>query len=904
MVGRIPVYERQVGLSGGQENARGSSNVSGTDPIANATAALGTAAFGAALEYKHQEQQALENIGKVQVPNILSDGQVYWQQKQNETFQAYKVGDPDLREGIAKDFDSWVTENAEKLPTPQSKQYFQAHALDMKTKLLTSAYAYQQKATTEKLNADTAVGQQADENVVALDASQFDSVYSRRMEPLLHRTDLSEAEKIKSAAVYKNKLSFAAERGEVDRDPGSWYEKRFGSFHPGVGGTGSGVSSTLAGPVPDALWSAQINQESGGQQFGKDGKPLTSSAGAIGVAQVMPTTAPEAARLAGVPFSEDKYRNDPAYNEQLGKAYMAEQLRKFDGDPRKALAAYNAGPGRVQKLVSDYGDDWLSHAPAETQDYVKKITARAEKDGRMPVVAVVASVGDVPLEQRPQQPKTFTNIEWEQQLALKQIAETKLRQGEAVFKADAERNVRDAVAMHQDGKVDPFNLSPQYFDRAFGTDGPRAYGEYQKSREMGIDIGKFKTQSASEIQAELNASLPPEGAGYAAADERYNRRVKAAQTVIEQRAKDPAGYVTANTPTLLGLKQTIDTLPPMSADRPALLQRYARESVAEQTRLGIENPAILPKDMADRVVSEFNKATGNGDDMATRINQASKDWGDQWPAVYKQLAVGFKGNLPDSFLTIPGLNSAAARETVARLDHVKLTDLEKQVAAPDVKSIKQGIQEQLKPWSESMLANQQNSDLYQAVMNASTKMALERSARGQGIDAAVKASVGAFIDQYEFTDSHSAQRYAVPKAENVPLVTQGIARVMAAIPQINIGLPPFGDTTGLRKPEEIAKEWKQQVVNNPVWVTNANESGLKLYAEGKDGQRYPVNTPNGQQIEYSFADFRSMVTEMPSYQAPGAPVEKDMRVVVRRQNEERQRQMRAQQAEIDALRGR
>ena len=121
-----------------------------------------------------------------------------------------------------------------------------------------------------------------------------------------------------------------------------------------------------------------IANESGGRQFAADGKPLTSSAGAVGIAQVMPSTGPEAARLAGVPWDANKFRNDPAYNSRLGEAYWNAQLRKY-GDPQLAAAAYNAGPGRVDKALAAAraGDgDWLKHCPPETRAYVAKFNAR------------------------------------------------------------------------------------------------------------------------------------------------------------------------------------------------------------------------------------------------------------------------------------------------------------------------------------------------------------------------------------------------------------------------------------------------------------------------------------------------------------------------------------------------
>ncbi len=133
-------------------------------------------------------------------------------------------------------------------------------------------------------------------------------------------------------------------------------------------------------PGPDGLpslgnmFAAIRGQESGGRQFAADGKPLTSSKGAVGVMQVMPSTAPEAARLAGVKWDEGRYRNDAAYNQQIGEAYFREMLRQFK-DPEMAAAAYNAGPGAVRKAVAK-GGNYLDHLPAETKNYVANFRER------------------------------------------------------------------------------------------------------------------------------------------------------------------------------------------------------------------------------------------------------------------------------------------------------------------------------------------------------------------------------------------------------------------------------------------------------------------------------------------------------------------------------------------------
>lgn len=84
-----------------------------------------------------------------------------------------------------------------------------------------------------------------------------------------------------------------------------------------------------------------------------------SRAGAIGLAQLMPGTA----RDLGVD------PRDPVQNLSGGARYLRQQLNRFDGNVEKALAAYNAGPGRVMTAGG------IPSIP-ETQAYVRAIVAR------------------------------------------------------------------------------------------------------------------------------------------------------------------------------------------------------------------------------------------------------------------------------------------------------------------------------------------------------------------------------------------------------------------------------------------------------------------------------------------------------------------------------------------------
>src|ERR1700741_1264139 len=87
-----------------------------------------------------------------------------------------------------------------------------------------------------------------------------------------------------------------------------------------------------------------------------------SSAGAIGVFQLMPATA---ASLGVDP-------RNLAQNIDGGVRYLAKRLGRLS-DFAAALGAYDWGPTNVSKAITQYGANWLAAAPAETQNYVQKI---------------------------------------------------------------------------------------------------------------------------------------------------------------------------------------------------------------------------------------------------------------------------------------------------------------------------------------------------------------------------------------------------------------------------------------------------------------------------------------------------------------------------------------------------
>ena len=112
-----------------------------------------------------------------------------------------------------------------------------------------------------------------------------------------------------------------------------------------------------------------------------------SRAGAYGLMQLKPRTAKWLSRALGVAYSKSRLTRDPGYNITLGSAYLSRLLVDYRGAYALALAAYNAGPSRVEKWLRTYGDprdglidpiDWIELVPfSETRNYIQRVLESA-----------------------------------------------------------------------------------------------------------------------------------------------------------------------------------------------------------------------------------------------------------------------------------------------------------------------------------------------------------------------------------------------------------------------------------------------------------------------------------------------------------------------------------------------
>jgi soluble lytic murein transglycosylase len=148
------------------------------------------------------------------------------------------------------------------------------------------------------------------------------------------------------------------------------------------------------GPVPAALTLGVMRQES---SFDPG---VVSPAGARGLMQLMPGTAALVGKKRGLTPNLPALTTEPALNILLGSSYLGELLDQFAGSVPLAVAAYNAGPGRVREWLATNGDprtqptagsnpgvspgsstapidmvDWIELIPFdETRNYVQRVS--------------------------------------------------------------------------------------------------------------------------------------------------------------------------------------------------------------------------------------------------------------------------------------------------------------------------------------------------------------------------------------------------------------------------------------------------------------------------------------------------------------------------------------------------
>ena len=679
MARAIPTYQRQ-NLAGGIQSApNASSNVSANDPVAQALGNLGQAAGNVGnVMAEDQVRQATEQRKKTidtdseQVNNVLAQAGPYFQQEEAKRLRTWDTSQPDMKEAIAADFDKYKAETAPKFQTEQGRKFFNQHIEVMKAKAQMNAFEFQEKSRTAKIDAERTVAEQADADTVFKDPSQLPTIMNRYKETLRVQSG-PESDKIKRLASFSNALNLAKYRGELDRDPTGFYRKYFGEFSPtgaSTGGTGSGQPSAAVTRNADGTVTLDTDKSlPAGMRNNNPGNIIwANQKNALGPSVNRDNNGANAQAVYATPEDGMAAMFTLALKKYDGGKTTAESLIAGQGGwtPGNSAAAANVAktmglsatdnlnlrdPVMLQKFARAL---MLQEHGNASKKYSDEMVTRVAGDvlaGRAPVAAAgptpVAATGAPAAGAAPAATpvQELAGIQYEQALALRSMAETKLRQDHARLQADVDLKVRDATAMQADGKVDPFNFTQETFTQAYGADGVRRFQDYQSGRVMAADIGSYMTMAPAQIEASLqenqalvNGVASGGGSGYAAADQRQQLRIRAAQSVVKMQQEDPQAYA---------VKAGLSTAKPLDMGDPAKFgaELASRAATASMLRDTYKTPfTLLMKNEAAALSAGFNKMSS--DQKLAYLGAVAKSVTDPQAAasVFQQIA-------PDSPVT-------------------------------------------------------------------------------------------------------------------------------------------------------------------------------------------------------------------------------------------------------------
>lgn len=582
MARAIPTYNRQFLANDVQSAPKASTSVSASSPVGEGLQNVGNSLGNLGQVMQADAKKKADDRAAVDVANVLSQGEVYWQQNFTERAKAWRPGAEDMRDGIGKDFDKWVSENEQKLPTEASKKFFQQHAIKLRTSMQTNAYSFQEKSTTDKMNADTAVGEQADENSVFSDPSRMEDVYRRRTETMLARTDLSDADKIKQADLFKRKLSLAAERGQMERDPQAWYRARFGE--PKLQGVKAPAEAGAPSTAPAAGFDGVMKEifKTEGGYNGSDGN----------------TNAP-------VNFGINQKANPDIdvknlTKERAAKIYKARYWDKIGGDSlppglqgTAMDAAVNQGPENAKKWIRESGGDPAKFNDLRRAHYealLKKPENARFRSAWMGRLDKYASAGAGQGEGdavAPGAPKSFAALDWEQRSALRAQADARIKQDDTRVVANVTMKAADTAVMGQN----------------IGND-------------LSVDLGRAKTEAIAaatkqlgrqldEVQQQQIESAVERSAG---ARERDRKRGQdnIAQSVFDELDKNGGDYQAVRG----AMPAELDKLPREVQQR---AQKYAGQVATGETRETdwiaysslVDNPKMLAETNLSALKDKF-----------------------------------------------------------------------------------------------------------------------------------------------------------------------------------------------------------------------------------------------------------------------------------------------------------
>lgn len=442
-------------------------------------------------------------------------------------------------------------------------------------------------------------------------------------------------------------------------------------------------------------------------------------------------------------------------------------------------------------------------------------------------------------------------------LAVLQKANTIARQESVQLRHRMEGRVRDTVAALERGVEPPNAPSESELILTYGQlDGLRVSRELGQARQFGLDVKSVATMPPTEQAAMLATRAPQAGEGFAVAQQRHEQLARAVEQTNKAKTDDPGAFVIQFAPTVQRAYQASVQAP--AEQRAAMTQAFAEASFAEQRRLGVEEPKLLPKAIAEQIVREFVVPREGGAQSATQFIQGQEQqWGPYWPQVYKQIAK----DIGTTARVVSNLRDTPAAAVLSMHANIKTPELRKPIPTPDAKTVDDTVEAELLPFRQSVVGwTTGGNTAYNDYDEQAKRLAYVYTSQGtKPAEAAKRAAREVVGDYYEFRG-----KTRIPKAVDAAVTEAGMTAVLKSADTLTPKLPEA-------EMKALGKDFTQKQVGAALrskgfFVTLGDDSGVALHMEGANGAR-AVEGADGKPIVFTWRELAQKATE--DQRAPG-----------------------------------
>ncbi|KDE37416.1 transglycosylase [Kosakonia radicincitans UMEnt01/12] len=617
----------------------------------------------------------------------------------------------------------------------------------------------------------------------------------------------------------------------------------------------------------DKIFSAMIPSESGGRQFDGNGQTLTSPAGAMGIAQVLPETAQETADKHGIAWDPQRFMSDAGYNMRIGQLYHQDLTKKYNGNQALAVAAYNAGPGAVDDWINGTNqtgknpallrlgdpnkgeisnDQFIAGIPFnETRNYTMGVLSRAQS---LPPEAEIAQIQKMPWYQNasPEQKSQFIG----------QVSAEVNRQ-RAYGMQNLQDTMQNNMAQMQNGIMPTRDVSRQEY-LSYLPEGAtaqqleqfsRQYDEYEATKALVPTYNTIMTQPAISARQSVQALYPQ------ANDPDFDRKMTLYQKASaqlnqteQQRQSDPGAWFIKNSPLV---QQAFSSWQQNPAD-PTSAQSFIASVQSEKSRFGVNSTKLLPDSVADAMAESFNN---NKETTVDSIRQQLNAFGPYSQSVGRQIMGQSKNGA-----LVGALSAGNPRASVPLWQerNTPTASLKESIIAKNGKgsdtSTAQEWADASADFRQTMLVQPGGAGSWNTLNEQGQRLTMINVLRGMSPgDAAKQAVADMFTSQYTVNNTYRVPTYLGYQPD---YIDRGASLFKEKLTADQLQPLNFGKNT----PDEFAKsQTLYEVKNNAHWVNNADDTGLVLYL-GNNVQ----NDASGNPVTVSFSDLDKLAKADPS----------------------------------------